>query len=166
MPSHRRKAWCTAVGEPENTMKLRKDLLSEEELLVKRETKSAKRVRELLKREQTKHLGQTYLMFCCSSLVGQNFSVFEKKKGMWSRVWVNAHVHMALSQMACLWLSVKVVSGCTVTSGTESLTVPRRNFWQPIAKIRGGQALGEWCFFYLPATRVCFVTKLARATEH
>ena len=25
-------------------------------------------------------LGQTYLTFCCSSLAGQNFSIFEKKK--------------------------------------------------------------------------------------
>ena len=40
--SKKRKARCTAVGEPENTMKHRKALLSEEELLVKKETKSAK----------------------------------------------------------------------------------------------------------------------------
>jgi len=37
---------CTAVGEPENAMKHRRALVSEEELL---ETKSAKRVRKLLK---------------------------------------------------------------------------------------------------------------------
>ena len=36
--SKKRKARCTAVGEPENTMKRRKALLSEEELLVKSET--------------------------------------------------------------------------------------------------------------------------------
>ena len=47
--SKKRKAQCTAVGEPENAMKCRKALLSEEELLVRKETKSAKRVRELLK---------------------------------------------------------------------------------------------------------------------
>ena len=43
------KVRCIAVGEPENAMKRRKALLSEEELLVIKETKSAKRVRELLK---------------------------------------------------------------------------------------------------------------------
>ena len=51
----KRKAWCNAVGELENTMKRRKALLFEEELLVTKETKSAKRVRELLKCEQTLH---------------------------------------------------------------------------------------------------------------
>ena len=48
--SKKRKARCTAVGEPENAMKRRKPLLSEEELLVRKETKSAKRVRELAPR--------------------------------------------------------------------------------------------------------------------
>ena len=33
----KRKAQCTAVGEPENAMKRRKALLSEEELLVRKE---------------------------------------------------------------------------------------------------------------------------------
>ena len=36
------KARCTAVGEPENAMKRRKAVLSEEELLVTKETKSVK----------------------------------------------------------------------------------------------------------------------------
>jgi len=45
----KRKARCTAVGEPENTVKPRKALLSEEELSVRKETKSIKRVRKLLK---------------------------------------------------------------------------------------------------------------------
>ena len=49
--SKKRKARCTAVGEPENAVKRRKALLSEEELLVtkERERKSTKQVRELLK---------------------------------------------------------------------------------------------------------------------
>ena len=34
--SKKRKAWCTAVGEPENAMKRRKALLSEEELLARK----------------------------------------------------------------------------------------------------------------------------------
>ena len=40
--SKRRKAQCTTVGEAENAMKHRKPLLSEEELVVTKETKSAK----------------------------------------------------------------------------------------------------------------------------
>ena len=56
--SKKRKARCTAVGEPENAMKCCKASLSEEEVLrIKRETKSAKQVRELLKHmhEQALH---------------------------------------------------------------------------------------------------------------
>ena len=44
--SNKRKAWCTAVGEPENAMKRRKGLQSEEELLVTKE--SAKQVSKVL----------------------------------------------------------------------------------------------------------------------
>ena len=33
----KRKAWCTAVGEPENAMERAKALLSEEELLVRKD---------------------------------------------------------------------------------------------------------------------------------
>ena len=43
----KRKARCTAVGEPENAMKRRKALLSEEELLVRKERD---KVREVSKR--------------------------------------------------------------------------------------------------------------------
>ena len=53
--SKKRKARCTAVGEPENIMKRRKALLSEEELLVRKERdnvcKVSKRAPET--REQT-----------------------------------------------------------------------------------------------------------------
>ena len=48
--SKKRKAWCTAVGEPENTMKCRKALLSEKELVRK---EVSKRASETL--EQTLH---------------------------------------------------------------------------------------------------------------
>ena len=55
--SKKRKARCTAVGEPENVMKCRKALLSEEELLVRKERdkvrKASKRASET--REQTLH---------------------------------------------------------------------------------------------------------------
>ena len=54
---HERKAQCTAVGEPENAMKRRKALLSEEGLLVGQERdkvrKTSKRASET--HEQTLH---------------------------------------------------------------------------------------------------------------
>ena len=55
--SKKRKARCTAVGEPENATKHRKSLLFEEELLVRKERdkvrKASKRASET--REQTLH---------------------------------------------------------------------------------------------------------------
>ena len=55
--SKKRKAQCTAVGEPKNATKRRKALLSEEELLVGKESykvrKASKRASET--REQTSH---------------------------------------------------------------------------------------------------------------
>ena len=55
--SKKRKAQCTAVGEPENGVKRRKALLSEEELLMGKERdkvrKASKRASET--REQTLH---------------------------------------------------------------------------------------------------------------
>ena len=57
MPLKKRKARCTAVGKPENAMKRRKALLSEEELLVTKERdkvcKASKRVSETC--EQSLH---------------------------------------------------------------------------------------------------------------
>ena len=51
-----RKPWCTAVGEPENAMKYRKALLSDEELVRKERDKvrkAGKRASET--HEQTLH---------------------------------------------------------------------------------------------------------------
>ena len=55
--SKNRKARCTAVGEPENAMKHRKALLSEEELLVGKERDKVRKVskRASETREQTLH---------------------------------------------------------------------------------------------------------------
>ena len=53
----KRKAWCTAVGEPESTMKRRKALLSEEELLLRKERDKARKVSKRASEtcEQTLH---------------------------------------------------------------------------------------------------------------
>ena len=69
-------------------------------------------------------------MFCYSSPAGQK---------NWLHDWINAQLHMALPQMARLWLSVKVVSGCTVLFGSRIINFPGRNSWQFFVKIRGGQ---------------------------
>ena len=57
MPFKKGKAWCTAVGKPENAIKCRKALLSEEELLVMKERdkvcKASKRASET--RDQSLH---------------------------------------------------------------------------------------------------------------
>ena len=50
--SKKRKAQCTAVGEPENAMKRRKALVSEEKLLV---TKARDKVRKVSKRASETH---------------------------------------------------------------------------------------------------------------
>ena len=55
--SKKRKARCTAVVEPENAMKRRKALLSEEELLVRKERDKVRKVSNKASetREQTLH---------------------------------------------------------------------------------------------------------------
>ena len=69
-------------------------------------------------------------MFCC-------WARRVKKKSL--RDWINAQLHVALPQMAHLWLSVKVVSGWTVVFGSRIINFPGGNSWQFIVKIRGGQ---------------------------
>ena len=57
----KRKAQCTAVGEPENTMKRRKALLSEEELLVRKERELAPKVLHF----SAVHLNRQQWLFQC-----------------------------------------------------------------------------------------------------
>ena len=72
--------------------------------------------------------------------------------------------------MARLWLSVEAVSGCAVLFGSRIINCSQEGKFSEsdfIVKIRGGQILREWLFFFfLLATRVYFVIKLARATKH
>ena len=74
MPSHRRKGKHGVLllhGEPENAMKRRKALLSEEELIVRKErdkvSKASKRASETC--EQTLHRQEKNQTQACSSLV-------------------------------------------------------------------------------------------------
>ena len=80
-------------------------------------------------------------------------------------------MHVALPQIAHLWLSVKVVSGCTVLFGSRIINCSQEetfgNLLSSLAD-QGGQVLGEsgWScdfffLFFLPASRVYFVIKLA-----
>ena len=73
--------------------------------------------------------------------------------------------------MARLWLSVKVVSGCTVLFGSRIINCSQEEaFGNLLSRLadRGGQVLGEFgrscdflSFCFLPATWVYFVIKLA-----
>ena len=83
-------------------------------------------------------------------------------------------MHVASPQMACLWLNVKVVSGYTVLLGSRIINCSQEEtFGILLSRLadRGGQVLGEsgWScdfyFYFLLATRVYFVIKLARATK-
>ena len=67
-------------------------------------------------------LGQTYLMFCCWRVKNLPFS----KKKKFDHVIELIYTHTRFVRNGLLWLSVEVVSGCTVLLGPESLTVPRR----------------------------------------
>ena len=78
--------------------------------------------------------------------------------------------------MTRLWLSVKVVSGCTVLFRSRIINYSQEeafgNLLSTLAD-RGGQVLGEsgwscdfFLFCFLPATQVYFVIKLAQATKH
>ena len=70
---------------------------------------------------------------------------------------------MVSTHMARLWLSVEVVSGCTVLFGARIINCSQEEFF---VKVRGGQVLREWLFFFIPATWVYFMSKLAWATKH
>ena len=88
---------------------------------------------------------QTYLIFCCLSPGGLKFFHFQKKK-IWSHEWVNVRVHVASPQMARLWLSVKVVSGCTVLFGSRIIHCFQEelSFWQFIVKISWLRRSSSW----------------------
>ena len=85
--------------------------------------------------------------------MGQNFPFSEKNK-IRSREQINAHMHIASPQMAHLWLSMKVVSGCTVFFGSRITNCSQEEaFGNLLSRLadRGSQVLGElgWsCDFF------------------
>ena len=64
--SKKRKARCTAVGEPENATKRRKALLSEEELLVRKERDKVREVSKRAPEQNRTHMASinTYHLAC------------------------------------------------------------------------------------------------------
>ena len=81
---------------------------------------------------------------------------FSEKNKIRSREWINARMHVALPQIAHLWLSVKVVSGCTVLFGSRIINCSQvETFGNLLSRLadRGGQVLREsgWScdFFFL-----------------
>ena len=91
-------------------------------------------------------------MFCCSSLASQN-SIFEKKKNLitW---WINTHAHEASSQMARLWLSVEVVSNCTVLFGSRIVNCSQEetfgNLLSRLEEDKFSESDFLFLFFYRP----------------
>ena len=82
-------------------------------------------------------------------------------------------MQVASPQMAHLWLSVKIVSGYTVLFGYRIINCSQEEaFGNLLSRLadRRSQVLGKsgWScdFFFLPATQVYFVIKLALATKH
>ena len=113
-------------------------------------------------------LGQTYLMFCCSSPAAQNFSILEKKK-IWSRDWINIHTHEVRHKWLVCGSAWKSFQAALCYSGPESLTIPKRKAFSNLLARLEEDKFSEsdffffFFFFYRPPY---FVVKLARATKH
>ena len=69
--------------------------------------------------------------------------------------------------MACLWLSVEVVSGCTMLFGSKLINCSQEEAFSNLLSGLEEDKFSESDFiFFLPATQVYFVITLARATKH
>ena len=72
--------------------------------------------------------------------------------------------------MACLWLNMKVVSGCTMLFGSRIINRSQEEAFSSLLSRLEEDKFSESdffsFFFFLPATRVYFVITLARATKH
>ena len=67
--------------------------------------------------------------------------------------------------MVRLWLSVEVVSGCTVQF--ESRIIKEEAFSNLLSRLEEDKfSESDFFFFFLTATRVYFVIKLAQATKY
>ena len=70
---------------------------------------------------------------------------------LWSCDWNNVHMHVASSQMAHLWLSVEIVSGCTVLFRSRVINCSQEETFGNLLSRLEGQVLREWLFlFYWP----------------
>ena len=67
--------------------------------------------------------------------------------------------------MACVWLSVEVVSGCTVLFGSRIINCSQEEAFSNLLSRLEEDTFPESDFFF-PATQVYFVIKLAQATKH
>ena len=75
-------------------------------------------------------------------------------------------MHVASSQIVCLWLSVKVISGSTALFESRIIDCSQEETFGNLLSRLSSQRVGKCGFFFLPATQVYFVIKLARATKH
>ena len=68
--------------------------------------------------------------------------------------------------MACLWLSVEVVSGCTVLFASRIINCSQEETFGNFLSRLEEDKFSESDFFFLLATQVFFVIELAQATKH
>ena len=92
-------------------------------------------------------------MFCCLSPAGQNYSILERKK-KFDHVIELIHAHEASSQMARLWLSMEVVSGCTVLFGSRIINCSQEetfgNLLSRLEEDKFSESDFLFIFFYQP----------------
>ena len=68
----------------------------------------------------------------------------------WSCDWNNVHVHVASSQMAHLWLSVKIVSGCTVLFGSRVINCSQEEtFGNLLSRLENKFSESDFFSFFL-----------------
>ena len=75
-------------------------------------------------------------------------------------------MRVASSQIVCLWLSVKVISGSTALFESRIIDCSQEETFGNLLSRLSSQRVGKCGFFFLPATQVYFVIKLAQATKH
>ena len=60
------------------------------------------------------------------------------------------NMHVALSQIACLWLSVKVVSGCTVLFGSRIINCSKEEtFGNLLSRLEEDKFSGSDLFLFI-----------------
>ena len=111
----------------------------------------------------TYRLGQTYLMFCCSSPVGQNFSIFEKFDHVIELIYTCTRFVKNGSFVAQHGSRFRL--HCAIGSRIINCS-QEEAFSNLLSRLEEDKFSDSDFFFFLPATWAYFVIELARATKH